>query len=207
GMAIAAGVNLMLDPAITILFSKANMMSPSGKCHSFDARADGYVRGEGIGVVILKPLARALADGDRVYAVIRATAVNQDGQTSTITVPSAEAQSALLREALADAGLRPDDVTFVESHGTGTPVGDPIEAHAIGSVFGKDRADGQRVMIGAVKSAIGHLESAAGIAGVIKTALCISHGAIPPNYNFAKPNPNIPVDELGIAFPTALTPW
>ncbi len=207
GIALASGVNLMLDPSISILFSKANMMSPSGKCFSFDARADGYVRGEGIGVVVLKPLARALADGDRIYAVIRATAVNQDGQTSTITVPSADAQSALLRQALRDAGLQPEDVTFVESHGTGTPVGDPIEAHAIGSVFGRQRGDGQRVLIGAVKSAIGHLESAAGIAGVIKAALCIRHGAIPPNYNFAKPNPNIPVDELGIAFPTALTPW
>ncbi len=207
GIALAAGVNLMLDPAISILFSKANMMSPSGKCFSFDARADGYVRGEGIGVVVLKPLSRALADGDRVYAVVRATAVNQDGQTSTITVPSAEAQSALLRQALDGANLAPEDVTFVEAHGTGTPVGDPIEAHAIGSVFGKGRGDGQRVLVGAVKSAIGHLESAAGIAGVIKAALCISRGAVPPNYNFAKPNPNIPVDDLGLAFPTALTPW
>lgn len=207
GVALAAGVNLMLDPAISILFSKANMMSPSGKCYSFDARADGYVRGEGIGVVVLKPLSRALADGDRVYAMVRATAVNQDGQTSTITVPSAEAQAALLRQALDGAGLAPNDVTFVEAHGTGTPVGDPIEAHAIGTVFGKGRGDGRRVLVGAVKSAIGHLESAAGIAGVIKTALCISRGAVPPNYNFAKPNPNIPVDELGLAFPTALTPW
>ncbi|MBL8663133.1 MAG: SDR family NAD(P)-dependent oxidoreductase [Candidatus Odyssella sp.] len=207
GVALAAGVNLMLDPAVSILFSKANMMSPSGKCYSFDSRADGYVRGEGIGVVVLKPLARALADGDRIYAAIRATAVNQDGQTSTITVPSAEAQSALLRQALDDAALRPVDVTFVEAHGTGTPVGDPIEAHAIGTVFGKGRGDGRRVLIGAVKSAIGHLESAAGIAGVIKAALCIRHGAVPPNYNFEKPNPNIPVDELGIAFPTAITRW
>ncbi|MCW5770134.1 MAG: polyketide synthase, partial [Rhodospirillaceae bacterium] len=206
-VALAAGVNLMLDPAISVLFSKANMMSPTGRCFSFDERADGYVRGEGVGVVVLKTLHSALADGDRIYAVIHGTAVNQDGRTSTITVPNAEAQERLLREVLDNAGMKPDDVTLVEAHGTGTPVGDPIEAHAIGSVFGKERQDGAPVTIGALKSAIGHLESAAGIAGIIKAALCVDRGKIPPNLNFARPNPNIPVAELNLSFPTVLADW
>ncbi|MGE0734105.1 MAG: SDR family NAD(P)-dependent oxidoreductase [Alphaproteobacteria bacterium] len=206
-LAIAGGVNAIFDPAVFVNFSTANMMSPRGLCHTFDAGADGYVRGEGCGVVILKKLSKALADRDRVYAVINSTAVNQDGRTTTITVPSAEAQAAMLREAVRRAGMKTDDITYVEAHGTGTPVGDPIEALAIGGVFGEHRQDGAAITVGAVKTAYGHQETAAGIVGLIKTALCIHHGAIPANLNFTKPNPNIPFDALHIEVPVQLTPW
>src|SRR5581483_231197 len=167
-MALVGGVNLMLTPDVTITFSRAAMLSPDGRCKAFDARANGYVRGEGAGVVVLKPLSQALADGDRVRAVIRATAVNQDGQTSTLTVPSLDAQVAMLREVCRQAGVDPIQVSYVEAHGTGTAVGDPIEAQAIGTVFGHPRAARERCLIGSIKTNIGHLEPAAGIAGLIK---------------------------------------
>jgi amino acid adenylation domain-containing protein len=204
GMALVGGVNLMLTPDVTITFSRAAMLSPDGRCKAFDARANGYVRGEGAGVVVLKPLARARADGDRVRAVIRATAVNQDGQTSTLTVPSLDAQVAMLREVCGRAGVNPAQVPYVEAHGTGTAVGDPIEAQAIGAVFGSPRAAGERCLIGSIKTNIGHLEPAAGIAGLIKAALCVEHGKIPPSLHFTAANPNIDMEAHKLAVCTRL---
>ncbi len=206
-LAIAGGTNALLDPGVFINFSKANMMSPTGRIRTFDANADGYVRGEGAGAVVIKPLARAVADGDHVYAVIRGTCVNQDGQTSTITVPSAEAQADMLAEACRRAGLTPADIDFIESHGTGTPVGDPIEANAIGMVFGIERNRRHKIIVGAGKTNTGHLESAAGITGLIKTALCLDRREIPRNINFNRPNPNIPFDDLGLSLPLEHQAW
>ena len=205
GMALVGGVNLMLTPDVTITFSRATMLSPDGRCKAFDARANGYVRGEGAGIVVLKPLARARADGDRVRAVIRATAVNQDGHTSTLTVPSLDAQVAMLREVCGRAEVDPAQVGYVEAHGTGTPVGDPIEAQAIGTVFGAPRAAGERCLIGSIKTNIGHLEAAAGIAGLIKAALCVERGQIPPSLHFVAANPNIDMEAHKLAVCTRLT--
>ncbi len=206
-LALAGGVNVILTPDVTISFSRAAMLSPDGRSKAFDARANGYVRGEGAGVVVLKPLRDAKADGDRVYAVVRSTVVNQDGHTSTITVPSQTAQEEMLREACRRAGVDPARVDYVEAHGTGTPVGDPIEAAAIGRVFGQARRDRQPCLLGSVKTNIGHLESAAGIASIIKAALCLRQGTIPPNLHFLAPNPNIPFEELNVAVPTEPRPW
>lgn len=206
GLALAGGVNMLLDPAPFIGFSAANMMSPTGRMHMFDARADGYVRGEGAGVVVLKPLADAIADGDRIYAVIRGTCVNQDGHTGTMTAPSPEAQVAMLRAACAHVGADPAEIAYVEAHGTGTPVGDPIEARAIGEAFGRSRPNGSRLLVGSVKTNVGHLESAAGVTGLIKTALALHHRVMPRNLHFERPNPNIPLDELGLRVPTETTP-
>src|SRR5262249_26773325 len=178
-LAFAAGVNVIVRPEGSIGFCKASMLSPDGRCKSFDARANGFVRGEGAGVVILKPLARALADRDRIYALIRATAVNQDGRTEGISVPSQASQEANARDALRLADIAPESVQYVEAHGTGTPVGDPIEAAAIGGVYGKARKPEDRCVIGSIKSNLGHLEAAAGIAGLIKTVVCLQHRQIP----------------------------
>jgi len=203
-VALAGGVNGLFEPGPFINFSMANMMSPRGRCHTFDASADGYVRAEGAGIVVLKRLSQALADGDRIYALIHGTAVNQDGHTSTITVPNAESQAAMLRLATARAGRDVRDIAFVEAHGTGTPVGDPIESHAIGSVFGQPRLDLGGVVVGAGKTNTGHGESFAGILGLIKTALVVHHGQIPPNLNYSTPNPNIPFESLGLDLPLSL---
>jgi acyl transferase domain-containing protein len=207
GLAIAGGVNALLDPAVYVMFSKANMMSDTGRVRTFDAKADGYVRAEGAGAVILKRLDDAVADGDRVLAVIRAGMVNQDGRTSSLTVPDGGAQQAMLRAACARAGVAPDEVDYVEAHGTGTPVGDPIEADAIGRVFGQGRRDGGKIVVGAVKTNVGHLEPAAGIAGLIKTVLCLKNGEIPANLNFDEPSPNIDIDGLRIALPDKHMHW
>lgn len=206
-IAIAGGTNALLDPGVFINFSKANMMSPTGRIRTFDADADGYVRGEGAGAVIIKRLAQAIEDGDHIYSVIRATCVNQDGQTSTITVPSAEAQAEMLAEACRRAGLTPSDVDYVESHGTGTPVGDPIEANAIGQVFGVERNRRRPIIVGAGKTNTGHLESAAGVTGLIKTSLCLDRREIARNINFKRANPNIPFDDLGLSLPLEHKEW
>ena len=206
-MAICGGVNAILTPDVTITFSRASMLSPDGRCKTFDARANGYVRGEGAGIVVLKPVAQAIADGDRIHGVIRATAVNQDGRTTTITVPSHDAQVAMLHEACRRAGIAPSQVSYVEAHGTGTPVGDPIEASAIGQVFGRNLASRPRCIVGSIKSNIGHLEPAAGVVGLIKATLCVKHAKVPPNLHFQTPNPNIKFDELGIEVATALAPF
>ena len=206
-LAFAAGINLMLRPEVGIGHSKAAMLSPDGRCKSFDARANGFVRGEGVGVVILKPLARALADRDPIYAVIRATAVNQDGHTDGISVPSRASQVANLRAALRLADIAPNTVQYVEAHGTGTPVGDPIEAAALGEVYGRARSLSDCCVLGSIKSNVGHLEAGAGITGLIKAALCLRHRQIPATLHFENPNPRIPFDDLRVRVAPRLEPW
>ncbi len=202
-LAIVGGANAILTPDVTITFSRASMLSPDGRCKSFDGSANGYVRSEGAGVVVLKPLARALRDGDRVHAIIRATAVNQDGRTDTITVPNVNAQIGLLEDVCRRGATEPSEVGYVEAHGTGTPVGDPIEAEAIGAVFGRSIGD-EPCLIGSIKSNLGHLEPAAGIAGLIKAALCVEKGQIPPSLHCQTPNPKVNFRELGIEVATTL---
>ncbi|MGA7426127.1 MAG: SDR family NAD(P)-dependent oxidoreductase [Rhodoplanes sp.] len=206
-LVFVGGVNLTLRPELTIGFAKASMLSPDGRCRSFDARANGYVRGEGAAVIILKPLTRALADGDHIYALIRATAVNQDGRTAGISMPNQAAQEANILEALRLADIAPESVQYVETHGTGTSVGDPIEANALGTVYGKARKPGDRCVIGSIKSNFGHLEAAAGITGLIKAALCLQHRRIPKSLHFETPNPQIDFDDLRLQVSQRLEPW
>lgn len=204
--ALAGGVNALITPLSSIGFSKATMLSPCGECFAFDKRANGYVRGEGAGLVYLKPLGRALQDNDPVYAVIRAAVVNQDGHTSSMTIPGVESQSEMLRHAYREAGIPARQVVFVEAHGTGTPVGDPIEATALGNVLSPGRPDGETCLMGSVKTNIGHLESASGVAGLIKAALVLDRNTVPPNPNFKTPNPNIPFDKLRLQVAGKLQP-
>jgi len=207
GLALAGGVNVMLKPDIFIAEAKAGMLSPTGRSQAFDSRANGYVRGEGAGVIVLKSLSKALADGDRVHAVIRGTGVNQDGQSSGITVPRSESQMALMRSVYEQAGVKSHEIQYIEAHGTGTPVGDPIEANAIGTVLSEHRAPTDKLMIGSVKTNIGHTEAAAGIAGVIKTVLAIKHGQIPPHLHLQEVNHQIDLEKLKVHIPTKLTAW
>ncbi len=206
-LAIAGGVNLILSPAITINFTKAGVMAPDGRCKAFDASANGYVRSEGIGVVVLKPLSSAIADGDPIYAVIKGSAVNQDGRSNGLMAPNPIAQEAVLREAYRRANVSPGDVQYVEAHGTGTLLGDPIEAKALGKVMATDRPSGRLCAIGSVKTNIGHCEAAAGIAGLIKVALALKHSEIPASLHFQEPNSHIPFDELPIRVQTRPGPW
>lgn len=206
-MALAGGVNVMIAPNMTIAESKGGFLSPDGRCKAFDASADGYARGEGVGVVLLKPLARALADRDPIYALIRGTAVSQDGHSNGITVPNGNAQEAAMRAACRQADIAPHEVQYVEAHGTGTPVGDPVEAGAIGRVFSQGRPTGQHLAIGSVKTNIGHLEAAAGVAGLIKTALSLKHGRIPGQLHHHTPNPAIAFDDLQLRVQTQLDDW
>lgn len=206
-LALAGGVNIMLCPTTFVSLTKAGLSSPDGRCRSFDARAEGYVRSEGGGVVVLKPLAKALTDGDPIHAVIRGTAVNQDGLSNGMKTPNRQAQEALLREAYARAGIEPGQVGYVEAQGTGTLMGDMIEARALGHVLSVDRPPGSPCLIGTVKTNIGHLETASGIAGLIKTALVLKHRTIPANLHFQTPNPHIPFDELRLRVVTENTPW
>ena len=206
-LALAGGVNLILSPAIAINFTKAGAMAPDGRCKAFDARANGYVRSEGAGVVVLKPLSKARADGDPIYAVIRGSAVNQDGRSNGLMAPNPLAQEAVLREAYRQAAVSPGKVQYVEAHGTGTLLGDPIEAKALGTVLGVERPPGRPCSLGSVKTNLGHLEAAAGIAGLIKVALALRHREIPPSLHFEKPNPHIPFDELPLRVQTTLSPW
>jgi len=205
-MALAGGVNVMLRPEYPMIMGKGHFLAPDGYCKSFDERANGYSRGEGAGVVLLKPYAAALRDGDHVYATIRGTGVNQDGRTDGITMPSPEAQEALIRRVYAQSGVPFGNVRYVEAHGTGTPVGDPIEAGVLGRTIGAGRNADDACLIGSAKSTIGHLEAAAGVAGLIKAALCLDRGAVPPQANLQNPNPKIPFQELGIRLPTSLEP-
>lgn len=206
-LALAGGVNAILKPDMTIGMSKASMLSPDGRCKSFDAQANGFVRGEGAGMVLLKPLSQAIADKDPIYAVIRGSAVNQDGHTNGITVPNGLAQEAAIRAAYQQAGVLPEEIQYIEAHGTGTAVGDPIEANALGAVVGKNRLAGNNCIIGSVKSNIGHLESAAGVAGLVKAALALKHRQIPGNLNFETPNPKIDFEKLHLRVPQTLEPW
>lgn len=206
-LAVAGGVNVVLSPAGAINFAKAGAMAPDGRCKPFDARANGYVRSEGAGAVVLKPLSAAVADGDPIYAVIRGSAVNQDGRSNGIMAPSRWSQEAVLRDAYRCAGVVPGDVQYVEAHGSGTQLGDPIEAHALGAVLRDGRHNGDRCAVGSVKSNIGHLEAAAGVAGLIKTALALHHRTIPATLHFGEPNPHIPLAELPLRIQDKLTPW
>jgi 6-methylsalicylic acid synthase len=206
-LALAAGVNLIVAPGLSVTLDRAGATSPDGRCKSFDATADGYGRGEGGGVLVLKRLADARRDGDRMLAVIRGGAVNQDGRTNGIMAPSGEAQEHLLRRAYRHAGVAPDTVDYVEAHGTGTVAGDPIEAGALGAVLGAGRPADRPCLIGSVKSNIGHLEAGSGVAGVIKAVLALTHGEIPPSVNFSRPNPHIPWSEAGLRVLTEVRAW
>ena len=196
-VALAGGVSLILSPYLSVALTQASMLAPDGRCKPFDARANGYVRSEGCGMLLLKPLFAALRDGDRVHGLIRGSAVNQDGASNGLTAPSGVAQQRVLREALADAGVAPGDVGYVETHGTGTALGDPIEFAALNSVLGQDsQSQNESVCyLGSAKANIGHTEPAAGVAGVIKALLVLKRGEIPPLLHFQKLNPHI--DDAG----------
>ena len=206
-LALAGGVNAMLSPVPTEAFARAGMLAPDGRCKTFDAKADGFVRGEGCGVVVLKRLGDAEADGDRIWAVIRGSAVNQDGASAGLTVPNGPAQVRVIEEALARAGLEPADVDYLEAHGTGTELGDPIEARAAASAYGRGRAEERPLLIGTVKTNIGHLEAAAGVAGLIKVALSMRRGVIPEHLHFSVPNPRIDWDRLPLRVTSEAIPW
>ena len=205
--AIAGGVNLILTPHLTISFSQGHMMSGDGLCKTFDAEADGYVRGEGCGMVVVKRLSDALRNGDTVLAVIRGTAVNQDGLSNGLTAPSGVAQQAVIRAALKDACVNPAQVGYVEAHGTGTRLGDPIELNALAAALSEGRPPERPFRVGSVKTNIGHLEAAAGVAGLIKVVLSLQHGEIPPHLNLKKLNPHIQSEGAPFRIPTSLTPW
>ncbi|HEY0431411.1 MAG TPA: polyketide synthase, partial [Pyrinomonadaceae bacterium] len=206
-MAIAGGVNLILSPVVNIYLSQLRTFAPDGRCKAFDDKADGYVRGEGCGVVVLKKLSDALADDDHILAVIRGSAINQDGRSAGMTAPNGPAQEAVIRKALANAGVDPLAVDFVEAHGTGTSLGDPIEMRAIGEVLGKGREKDKPLIVASVKSNLGHLEAAAGIAGLIKLVLATQHGEIPRQLHFNEPSSYIPWRDLPVAVPTNRLPW
>jgi myxalamid-type polyketide synthase MxaB len=197
-LALAGGVNVLLSPNLMVGFSKGGFMSPDGRCKSFSADANGYVRGEGAGIILLKPLSQARADGDRIYAVIRATAVNQDGLTNGLPAPNLKAQEEVLRDAYQQAGIFPHQVDYIEAHGTGTKLGDAVELQALGAVIGQNRPQNGYCAIGSVKTNIGHAETAAGIAGLIKTALILHHQAIPPSLHCQQPNSSVDWDGLGL---------
>ena len=206
-VAIAAGVNLLLSPQIFRGFDQTGVMSASGACHTFDADADGFVRGEGCGVAVLKRLSDALRDGDRILAVVRGSAVNQDGRSNGLFAPNPAAQMAMLRAAYVNAGVAPHEVDYVETHGTGTLLGDPIEARALGTVLGKGRPEQSPLLIGAVKSNLGHLEAAAGIAGFIKAVLAVQRASIPGNLGFQTPNPHIPFVQMRLKVVAEQQDW
>lgn len=206
-LAIAAGVNLILTPEGTITLSQARMMAPDGRCKTFDASADGYVRGEGCGAVILKRLSDAQAAGDRILAVLPGSAVTQDGLTNGLTAPNGPSQQAVISMALAAAGRHPHEISLIETHGTGTALGDPIEVRSLRHVLMRDRGDGLPCWLGAVKTNIGHLESAAGIAGLQKLILALQHQQIPPNLHFQELNPYISLKGTTFELPQQLTAW
>lgn len=206
-LAVVGGVSVMLSPIPTTALSNLLALAPDGRCKAFDASADGMGRGEGCGVVILKRLSDAIRDGDRIRAVICGSAVNHDGASTSFTSPNVLAQQAVIRKALADAGVEPSDVGFIESHGTGTSLGDPIEMEALKATYGRPRKEGDTCAIGALKTNMGHLEAAAGIAGLVKIVLSMEHEAIPPNLHFKKLNPHISLDKTPFVLPTTLRPW
>jgi malonyl CoA-acyl carrier protein transacylase len=206
-LALVGGVQLILSPEVTIFLSRTHALSPDGRCKSFDASANGFGRGEGCGVLVLKRLSDAVADGDNILALIRGSAVNHDGSSSGLTVPNKLAQQTLIREALKNAKVEPSQVSYVEAHGTGTSLGDPIEIGALEAVLGKERSPEQPLAIGSVKTNIGHLEAAAGVAGLIKVVLALQHQEIPPHLHFKQPNPYINWDKLPVTVPTEPTPW
>ncbi|NEQ47701.1 MAG: SDR family NAD(P)-dependent oxidoreductase [Leptolyngbya sp. SIOISBB] len=203
-LALAGGVNLMLTPEPTIGFCKLKALAPDGRCKTFDAAADGYGRGEGCGVVVLKRLSDAIDNQDPILAVVRGSAVNHDGISNGLTAPNGKAQESVLQEAIANARIEPEQVQYVEVHGTGTRLGDPIEVLALNQVMGQRSTP---LLIGSAKTNIGHLEAAAGVAGLIKVILSLQHQQIPPHLHLQTPNPYIPWNQLAVTVPTQLTPW
>jgi malonyl CoA-acyl carrier protein transacylase len=206
-MAIVGGVNLILEPTIYVSFSRAHMLSPDGRCFTFDQKANGYARAEGCGSIVLKRLSDAMEDGDNILAVIRGTAINQDGRSSTITAPSGPSQEAVIREALGVAGVQPSEVGLFDAHGTGTSLGDPIEVTALGKVLREGRPKDEPLMLTSHKANIGHLEAGAGLAGVLKVVASLQNKMIPPQVNFNQLNSAISIDEIPAVIPTKLTPW
>ena len=205
--ALAGGVNRILAPAFSINFSKAHMLAPDGRCKTFDAAADGFSRGEGCGVVVLKRLSDAVAQGDNILAVVRGSAVNQDGRSGGLTVPNGPAQQQVIRQAIALAKIQPAQVSYIETHGTGTALGDPIEVGALGAVFGQSHSQEKPLTIGSVKTNIGHLEAAAGIAGLIKVVLAMQHKTLPAHLHFQQPSPHINWDSLPIRVTRQAIAW
>ncbi|MEO5346140.1 MAG: amino acid adenylation domain-containing protein [Magnetococcus sp. YQC-9] len=206
-LALVAGVNRILIPEVSINFSRGHMLAPNGRCKTFDAQADGYARGEGGGSLVLKRVSDAQRDGDPILALIRGSAVNQDGASGGLTMPNGLAQEQVIRQALANAQTKPGGIDYVETHGTGTPLGDPIEIDALSAVFGPERPASQPLHIGSVKTNFGHLESAAGMASLIKTILSLTHRAIPPHLHCQTRSPHIDWGRAPLEIPTSLTPW
>lgn len=206
-VAIAAGVQLLLAPELTASYAKAGMLSPDGRCKTFDASANGYVRSEGVGAVVLKRLDDALRDGDDIVAVLRGSALNQDGSSNGLTAPSAAAQEEVIREALRKAELSPSEISYVEAHGTGTSLGDPIEFDALAAVYGESRNEDNPLYLGSVKTNIGHTEAAAGMAGLIKVALALRHAEIPAHLHFERPNPSIDLARIPARIPRTTVDW
>jgi len=206
-LAITGGVNLNFSPEVAIFLSSSQVLSPDGRSKTFDARADGFGHSEGCGIVVLKRLSDAIANGDKIWATIRGSAVNHDGPSSGITVPNQIAQEKLIRQALTSAKVDPTEVDYVEAHGTGTSLGDPIEIGALASVLCRQRSHSNPLAIGSVKTNLGHLEAAAGIVGLIKVVLSLNHEEIPPHLHFSTPNPHIPWNEISVVVPTSPIPW
>ncbi len=206
-LALAGGVNALLTPTGFIVLSKAGMLAPDGLCKTFDAAANGFGRGEGCGMVLLKRLSEAERDGDRILAVIRGEAINQDGASATFTSPNGLAQESAIAEALERAGLDPSDIDYLEAHGTATELGDPIEVRAAAAVYGHERDPEQPLLIGSVKTNVGHLEAASGVAGVIKAVLAMQHRMIPKHLNFTTPSPRIDWDKIPVRVTAEATPW
>ena len=203
-LAIAGGVNMLLSPEISVNFCRNRMLSVDGKCKAFDVSGDGYVRGEGCGMVVLKPLSKAKADKNNIIALVRGSAANQDGASGGLTVPSGPSQEQVIRQALAAGKVKPEQVSYIEAHGTGTSLGDPIEIGSIGKVFANRS---EPLIVGSVKTNIGHLEPAAGVSGLMKVVLSLQHGEIAPNLHFNNPNPRIPWETLPVEIPTEIKPW
>lgn len=206
-LALAGGVNLLLSPEVSIALSQGRMLSVDGRCKTFDASANGYVRGDGCGIIVLKRLSDAVANRDNILAVIRGTAMNQDGPSSGLTVPNGPSQVAVIRQALANGGVDPAEVSYIEAHGTGTSLGDPMEVEALGSVFGKTHSQEHPLILGSAKTNIGHTEGAAGVAGLMKLVLQLQHQQIAPSLHFNQPNPYINWSQLPVKVSTQLTPW
>ena len=206
-LALVGGVNAVLSPGLTMEMAALGMVSRRGRCSTFDAAADGFVRSEGCGMVVLKRLAEAEADGDRIWAVIRGAAVNQNGASAGPTVPNGPAQERVIEDALSQAGVSPADIDYLEAHGAGSELGDPIEVNAAAAVYGRERSPDRPLLMGSVKTNIGHLESAAGVAGLIKVVLAMRHGAIPKNLHFRDPNPHLDWDRLPVRVVSETTDW
>ena len=206
-LALAGGVNALLSPDVTITLSKAKMMAADGRCKAFDASADGFVRSEGCGVLVLKRLADAQANGDHILAIIRGSAINQDGRSNGLTAPNGPSQVSVIRSALKDAGVNPAEVGYIEAHGTGTILGDPIEVQALGEAYGEGHSKENPLCIGSVKTNLGHLEAAAGVAGLMKLVLTLQNAEIPPHLHLKKLSPHIAWEEIPISVPAGGKAW